>query len=90
MASENELEGILGFTNEDLVSSDFNYDTRTCIFDAKAGMMLGDDLVKLVCWYDNEFAYSNKIIEMIRHIYNCDTPSTIDNIENKRISNNLI
>ena len=90
LASENELEGILGFTNEDLVSSDFNYDTRTCIFDAKAGMMLGDNLVKLVCWYDNEFAYSNKIIEMIRHIYKCDTPTIIDNIENKTIKNNLI
>ena len=90
MASENELEGILGFTNEDLVSSDFNYDTRTCIFDTKAGMMLGDNLVKLVCWYDNEFAYSNKIIEMIRYIYNCDTSFTIDNTENKIIKNNLI
>ena len=88
-ASQNELEGVLGFTSEDLVSSDFNYDKRTCIFDAKAGMMLGDDLVKLVCWYDNEFAYSNKIIEMIRHIKNCDS-STLFNENNKKITNNIM
>ena len=88
-ASENELEGVLGFTDEEVVSSDFNYDTRSCIFDAKAGAMLGDHLLKLVCWYDNEFAYSNKIIEMIRYIHICDKRCISDNIENQIFKNNI-
>ncbi|MGL5972113.1 MAG: type I glyceraldehyde-3-phosphate dehydrogenase [Oscillospiraceae bacterium] len=67
-ASKNELNGILGYTDEDVVSSDFYGDTRTSIFDAKAGLMLNDKFVKLVSWYDNEWGYSNKVLELIGHM----------------------
>ena len=65
-ASENELKGILGYTDEDLVSSDFTGDARTSIFDAKAGIALNANFVKLVSWYDNEWCYSNKGILLIQ------------------------
>lgn len=65
-ASENELKGILGYTDEDLVSSDFTGDARTSIFDAKAGIALNANFVKLVSWYDNEWGYSNKVIMLIQ------------------------
>ena len=64
-ASEGELKGILGYTDEDVVSSDFLGDTRTSIFDAKAGIALTDKFVKLVSWYDNEIGYSNKVLDLI-------------------------
>ena len=64
-ASENELKGILGYTDEDLVSSDFTGDARTSIFDAKAGIALNANFVKLVSWYDNEWGYSNKVLDLI-------------------------
>ena len=64
--------GILGYEDGDLVSSDFISDKRTSIFDAGASMMLNDNLVKLVCWYDNEYAYANKLIDLIRHMYYTD------------------
>ena len=67
-ASENELKGILGYTEEDVVSSDFLGDARTSIFDAKAGIALNSNFVKLVSWYDNEWGYSNKVIELIAHM----------------------
>lgn len=67
-ASENELKGILGYTEEDVVSSDFLGDARTSIFDAKAGIALNTNFVKLVSWYDNEWGYSNKVIELIAHM----------------------
>ena len=67
-ASENELKGILGYTEEDVVSSDFLGDARTSIFDAKAGIALNPNFVKLVSWYDNEWGYSNKVIELIAHM----------------------
>lgn len=67
-ASENELKGILGYTDEKVVSSDFIGDARTSIFDAEAGIMLNDTFVKLVSWYDNEWGYSNKVIDLIEHI----------------------
>src|SRR5208283_2136741 len=57
-ASEGELKGILGYTEEDVVSTDFIGDTRTSIFDAKAGIMLNSNFVKVVSWYDNEWGYS--------------------------------
>ncbi len=63
-ASEGEMKGILGYTDEPLVSSDFLGDTRTSIFDAGAGIMLNPRFVKLVSWYDNEIGYSNKIIDL--------------------------
>ena len=64
-ASEGELKGILGYTDEDVVSSDFLGDTRTSIFDAKAGIALTDKFAKLVSWYDNEIGYSNKVLDLI-------------------------
>ena len=67
-ASEGELKGILGYTDEALVSTDFRNDARTSIFDEKAGIALDSTFVKLVSWYDNEWGYSNKLCEMIRVI----------------------
>ena len=64
-ASENELKGILAYTDEDVVSSDFLGDTHTSIFDAKAGIALTDTFVKVVSWYDNEIGYSNKVLDLI-------------------------
>ena len=63
-ASEGELKGILGYTDELLVSSDFIHDSRTSIFDEKAGIALTDTFVKLVAWYDNEWGYSNKLLDL--------------------------
>lgn len=65
-ASENELKGILGYTEEDVVSSDFIGDARTSIFDAKAGIQLTPTFVKVVSWYDNEWGYSNKVLDLIK------------------------
>ncbi len=67
-ASENELKGILGYTEDAVVSSDFIGDTRTSIFDANAGIMLNPTFVKLISWYDNEMGYSHKVLELIEHI----------------------
>ena len=71
-ASEGELKGILGYTDEAVVSADFLGDTRTSIFDAKAGIALTDTFVKVVSWYDNEIGYSNKVLELIKHMYSVD------------------
>ncbi|MFN6014884.1 MAG: type I glyceraldehyde-3-phosphate dehydrogenase [Flavobacteriales bacterium] len=67
-ASEGALSGILGYTEDAVVSADFNGDKRTSVFDATAGLMLGDDLVKVVAWYDNETGYSHKLIDLAKHI----------------------
>ena len=67
-ASEGELKGILGYTEDAVVSTDFNGDTHTSIFDAAAGIALNDNFVKVVSWYDNEIGYSNKVLELIAHI----------------------
>lgn len=67
-ASEGELKGILGYTEDDVVSSDFLGDSHTSIFDAKAGIALNDNFVKIISWYDNEWGYSNKVIELIKHM----------------------
>ncbi len=67
-ASEGEMKGILGYTSEDVVSSDFVGDSRTSIFDAKAGIALNDNFFKLVSWYDNEWGYSAKIVEIIQYL----------------------
>jgi glyceraldehyde 3-phosphate dehydrogenase len=72
-ASENELKGILGYTEDSVVSSDFIHDSRTSIFDAKAGISLNPNFVKLVSWYDNEWGYSNKVIDLISYM------ATVDN-----------
>ena len=67
-ASEGELKGILGYTEDAVVSSDFLGDTHTSIFDAKAGIALTDTFVKVVSWYDNEIGYSNKVLDLIAHM----------------------
>jgi glyceraldehyde 3-phosphate dehydrogenase len=67
-ASEGPLKGILGYTEEDVVSSDFMGDPRTSIFDAKAGIALNDNFVKIVSWYDNEWGYSCKLLDLVAHM----------------------
>ncbi|MBQ8761710.1 MAG: type I glyceraldehyde-3-phosphate dehydrogenase [Clostridia bacterium] len=69
-ASKTTLKGILGYTDEPLVSSDFNGDCRSSIFDAKAGIMLNENFVKVVSWYDNEWGYSNRVVDLVKHIAN--------------------
>ena len=70
LASKNELNGILGFTDDKVVSQDFVGDPRTSIVDAGAGIELNDTFFKLVMWYDNEAGYSNKLLDMALHINN--------------------
>ncbi|KAG7359613.1 glyceraldehyde-3-phosphate dehydrogenase, type I [Nitzschia inconspicua] len=67
-ASEGPMKGILGYTNEDIVSSDFISDPHSSIFDEKAGIALTDDFVKLVSWYDNECGYSTRVLDLIEHM----------------------
>ena len=64
--SEGALKGILGYTEDKVVATDFRGDARTSIFDAEAGIALDGSFVKLVAWYDNEWGYSNKVLEMVR------------------------
>lgn len=70
--SETDLKGILGYTEEALVSTDFIHDSRTSIFDASAGIMLNENFVKLVAWYDNEWGYSNKVVDLIQYMAKVD------------------
>ncbi|MDH0674014.1 type I glyceraldehyde-3-phosphate dehydrogenase [Empedobacter sp. GD03861] len=67
-AAEGDLKGIVGYTEDAVVSQDFVGDTRTSIFDAEAGIMLNPTFVKLVAWYDNEIGYSNKVVDLVQHI----------------------
>ncbi|MEO6633406.1 MAG: type I glyceraldehyde-3-phosphate dehydrogenase [Mucilaginibacter sp.] len=67
-ASEGYLKGILGYTEDEVVSEDFKGDARTSIFDAKAGIALNDNFVKVVSWYDNEWGYSNKLIDLVQEL----------------------
>ena len=67
-ASENELKGILGYTEEPLVSTDFMSDNRASIFDAEAGIMLSPTFVKLVAWYDNEYGYSTQLLRLANYM----------------------
>ena len=67
-AAEGSMKGIVGYTEDAVVSSDFIGDTRTCIFDAKAGIMLNETFVKLLAWYDNEYGYASKTVDLIMHI----------------------
>lgn len=68
-ASENELKGILGYTEEGVVSQDFVSEPRTSVFDANASIGLNDNFVKLVSWYDNEFGYSTKLVDLATYIH---------------------
>jgi glyceraldehyde 3-phosphate dehydrogenase len=67
-AANGPLKGILGYTDEEVVSTDFIGDTHSSIFDAKAGISLNDNFVKLVSWYDNEYGYSNRVVDLIKYI----------------------
>lgn len=71
-ASEGELKGILGYTEDEVVSSDFIHDERSSIFDAKAGISLNNNFVKVVSWYDNEWGYSNRLVDLGRHMAEVD------------------
>ncbi len=71
-AADGELKGILAYTEDAVVSSDFIHDPHTSIFDVKAGIALTDDFVKLVSWYDNEWGYSNKVVDLINYAYGVD------------------
>ncbi|KAI1324539.1 glyceraldehyde-3-phosphate dehydrogenase [Xylariaceae sp. FL0255] len=71
-ASENELKGILSYTEDEIVSSDLNGDKHSSIFDAKAGISLNNNFVKLVSWYDNETGYSNRVLDLIAHVAKVD------------------
>ena len=71
-ASENEMKGILGYTNEDVVSSDFVGESCISVFDEKAGIALTDNFVKLVAWYDNEYGYSAKTVDLLLHMAEVD------------------
>jgi glyceraldehyde 3-phosphate dehydrogenase len=67
-ASEGKMKGILGFTEDDVVSTDFIHDERSSIVDAKAGISLSPNFVKVVSWYDNEWGYSNRVVDLIAHV----------------------
>ncbi len=71
-AANGSMKGILDYTEDDVVSSDFLGDPHTSIFDAKAGIALNDNFVKLVSWYDNEWGYSNKVVDLIQHMAKVD------------------
>lgn len=71
-AAEGPLQGILGYTEEDVVSSDFVGDTHSSIFDAAAGIALNSNFVKLISWYDNEYGYSSRVIDLIKFIQTKD------------------
>merc|ERR1712112_435249 len=74
-ASQSEMEGVLGYTDEDIVSTDLLGDHRSSIFDAKAGIQLSDTFVKLVSWYDNEFGYSCRVVDLIGYMQGVDGKS---------------
>jgi glyceraldehyde 3-phosphate dehydrogenase len=74
-ASEGPMKGIIGYTEDDVVSSDFIGEPCTCVFDAKAGIALNDHFVKLIAWYDNEWGYSCKILDLLMHMAAVDSGS---------------
>ena len=67
-AAEGPMKGVLEYVDEEVVSSDFRTDPHTSIFDAKAGIALNENFVKLVAWYDNEWGFSNKMLDLVRHM----------------------
>ena len=71
-ACDGELKGIMSWTDDDVVSSDFIHDPHTSIFDVKAGIQMSDTFVKLVSWYDNEWGYSNKVVDLVTHMHEVD------------------
>lgn len=71
-AAEGPLKGVLGWTNDEVVSSDFIHDSRSSIFDVKAGISLNDNFVKLIAWYDNEWGYSNRLVDLAHYMATVD------------------
>jgi len=71
-ASENELKGVLGYTEDEVVSQDFVHDSHSSIFDANAGIALNNNFMKLVSWYDNEWGYSNRLLDLVMHMVKVD------------------
>lgn len=71
-AAEGPLKGILGYTEDEVVSTDFVSDTHSSVFDAKAGISLNPNFVKLISWYDNEYGYSNRVVDLIKYIQTKD------------------
>jgi glyceraldehyde 3-phosphate dehydrogenase len=71
-ASETYMKGIVSYINDEVVSSDLLGDSHTCIFDETSGIILDDNFVKLIAWYDNEWGYSNKVVDLIAHMYEVD------------------
>jgi glyceraldehyde 3-phosphate dehydrogenase len=71
-ASQGSMKGIMGYTEDSVVSADFVHDCRSSIFDADAGIALNDTFVKLVSWYDNEWGYSNRVVDLIAHMAKVD------------------
>lgn len=67
-AANGYMKGIFGYTEEPLVSSDFIGDTRSCIFDAGATMALTKCFVKFICWYDNEYGYANRVVDLVNYV----------------------
>lgn len=71
-ASKTNMKGIIKYTEDQVVSSDMVGESNTCIFDARAGIILDDNFVKLIAWYDNEWGYSNKVVDLVAHMYKVD------------------
>lgn len=71
-ASQEEMKGVLGYTDEQVVSQDFVHDNRSCIIDSRAGIQLNDRFMKLIAWYDNEWGYSNRVVDLALHMHSVD------------------
>lgn len=76
-ASEGAFQGILGYTDDDCVSSDFNTTPYSCVFDAKAGIPQTSTFIKVIAWYDNEFGYSQRVIDLILYMYQVDSGNVV-------------
>ncbi|KAG0761562.1 hypothetical protein G6F22_007827 [Rhizopus arrhizus] len=87
-ASENELKGILSYTEDSVVSTDFVGSEFSSVFDAEAGISLNDHFVKIIAWYDNEYGYSNRICDLIDFIYHKDQPS--QKLEREKINTAML
>lgn len=75
-ASRNSMKGIIAYTTDQVVSSDLTGFPQTCIFDETAGIMLDNNFVKLIAWYDNEWGYSNMVVRMLEHMHTVDIADT--------------
>jgi glyceraldehyde 3-phosphate dehydrogenase len=76
-AAEGEYKGIIAYTEDDVVSSDFISDNNSCVFDAKAGIQLSPNFVKLIAWYDNEWGYSRRVCNLLQYVSKKDAEAGI-------------